>query len=92
MTSFIKYSIRNVVVGFLSVILLLSGVSENAFFNEKTQASFCLEQRAKKRDKQLESSQSSINSSDLEGSLLVFFTFLINFRYRRNRSTQTTNF
>ena len=48
MTCFIKYSIRNVVVGFLSVILLLSGVSENAFFDEKTQASFCLEQRAKK--------------------------------------------
>ena len=48
MTCFIKYSIRNVVVGFLSVILLLSGVFENDLVEEKTQASLCLQQRAEK--------------------------------------------
>ena len=48
MTRFIKYSIRNVVVGFLSVILLLFWVSENALDEEKTLASLCLQQRAEK--------------------------------------------
>ena len=48
MTRFIKYSIRNVVVGFLSVILLLFWVSENALDEEKTLASLCLQQGAEK--------------------------------------------
>ena len=77
MTNFIKNVIKIVYLGLLSLLLL--GFSKMPFSKERNKgiAATTREKGRKKNASVLETSQSSINSSDLEGKFIFFEDFSI---------------
>ena len=77
MTNFIKNVIKIVYLGLLSLLLL--GFSKMPFSKRRNKgiAATTREKSRKKNASVLETSQSSINSSDLEGKFIFFEDFLI---------------
>ena len=77
MTNFIKNVIKIVYLGLLSLLLL--GFSKMPFSKRRNKgiAATTREKNRKKNASVLETSQSSINSSDLEGKFIFFEDFLI---------------